>query len=390
MKNRTLYIINSFPNKSETFIFKEFIFLNKNFKNFHLYSTRFNKADSFFYGKRFTSIINDLYFFNLRNVSWLYFLKYFNLFFIILNDLKKNNIKRNGLKIYLNVITIVKIVNLKKINQLHAHWPSAHLISYYVKKLIPGISLTCSVHAHEVLHENDHFELVLPLTKKISFCNNAALIKFKEIHPKYSSRCYLNYHGVDTDFFNADSNNKNSGISIISIGRVTATKGFERLLSFFKKSILDLEMSLTIVGSGNKEIEEKLSNFKHQNYNYIPWLNQEELKEQLSKSTVFCLLCDINFHDGIPNVLVEAMSMSKVCIVSDLPSAKEIILHGDNGFLIDINGDYNKQIFDILYNFEKGNYNINEIGEKARKTVMSNFDSDYCINEFKQNIFDED
>lgn len=390
MKNRTLYVINSFPNKSETFIFKEFIFLNKNFKNFYLYSNKFNEVDSFFYGKLFESIKNDIYFFNLKNVSFMYFLKYFYLVFIILKDLKKNNIKRNGLKIYLNVITIVKIINLKKIKQLHAHWPSAHLISYYVKKLIPEISLTCSVHAHEVLHENDHFELVLPLTKKLSFCNNAALKKFKEIHSEHSGKCYLNYHGVDTDFFNTDNKINNTGISIISIGRVTATKGFERLLSFFKKSVHDLEMTLTIIGSGNKKIEEKLSDFKHQNYNYIPWLNHDDLKEKLSKSTIFCLLCDINFHDGLPNVLVEAMSMSKVCIVSNLPSAKEIIIHGDNGFLIDIKGDYNKQLLNILHSIKNGEYNINQIGVKARKTVLSNFDSDSCINKFKQNIFDED
>ena len=37
---------------------------------------------------------------------------------------------------------------------------------------------------------------------------------------------------------------------------------------------------------------------------------------------------------GLPNVLVEAMSMKKVCIVSNLPSAKEIITHADNGFLV--------------------------------------------------------
>ncbi len=99
------------------------------------------------------------------------------------------------------------------------------------------------------------------------------------------------------------------------------------------KYLNDLDLKITFTGKGKlkqkitKKYKEVINNNK-----ILIIENQNELGVQrlLEKNWIFLSASKI---DGTSISLVEALSMGRICIVTDFPSNREIIKHGENGFL---------------------------------------------------------
>ncbi len=99
------------------------------------------------------------------------------------------------------------------------------------------------------------------------------------------------------------------------------------------KYLKDLDLKITFAGKG--KLKQKITKkYKEviDNYKILIMENQNELGVQrlLEKNWIFLSASKI---DGTSISLVEALSMGRICIVTDFPSNREIIKHGKNGFL---------------------------------------------------------
>jgi glycosyltransferase involved in cell wall biosynthesis len=63
------------------------------------------------------------------------------------------------------------------------------------------------------------------------------------------------------------------------------------------------------------------------------------VQDYLARAHVFALLADTTFHDGLPNVVLEAMASGRPVILSPLPAAGEAVEHGREGFILDAPDD---------------------------------------------------
>jgi glycosyltransferase involved in cell wall biosynthesis len=63
----------------------------------------------------------------------------------------------------------------------------------------------------------------------------------------------------------------------------------------------------------------------------IEWLGHTDVKPWLGKSSVFVLP---SYREGIPRSTLEAMSMGRPVITTDVPGCKETVINGVNGYLI--------------------------------------------------------
>ena len=243
-----------------------------------------------------------------------------------------------------------------------------------------------------MFHEFGHFDRCLPNVKFISFCNNAAMKVVIERYPNLSNRCHLIYHGIDTDFFNyiKPKNKIGKTINLITGGRLTKTKGIHRLIKSCSYCIkMGFNIELTIFGEGieKKNLETLVSdlNIKN-NVRFLGWISSMEVRNRITNSDLFCLLADTNYHDGIPNVFVESMSVGRPVISSKLPAISELILHKENGFIIDDKDD-EKEFLDIIEGLYKMN-NFKKISLNARKTVKENYDSSVMIDDLIDLLYD--
>jgi len=132
--------------------------------------------------------------------------------------------------------------------------------------------------------------------------------------------------------FKKFTNLKNN--NIIFIGRLHELKRVNELVKIFSK-IKKEDYMFYIIGDGEEysNIANLISDLDlDNNVKMLGYLNQKEIEKYLLKSKVFCMA---SITEGLPMVLLEAMSYGVPCIAYNTESGvKDIIDDGENGFII--------------------------------------------------------
>jgi len=154
-------------------------------------------------------------------------------------------------------------------------------------------------------------------------------------------------NGVDVNYFNLTTEVKKSANSLkqiydlggnfifLYVGRVVRDKGINELLSSFSR--LKLEFSnIRLVIVGNEEpslnpISEESKVIIKNNPSIIMTGFQDDVRPFYAMSD--CLTFP-SYREGFPNVVLQACSMGKACIVSDINGCNEIISSRTNGLII--------------------------------------------------------
>lgn len=265
------------------------------------------------------------------------------------------------------------------ITHLHAHWPYATQVAHLVHT-ITGMRYSISVHAHEVAHENGHFPIVFDKLSFAAFCNRGAMeYLLQKLPTEARKKCHLIYHGVDVQNFPVlDLPASNEPLYVISAGRLTRTKGFDRLIHACATARTQgMNVRLTILGRGAQELElRKIADeVNFSDYLEMPgWVAHDEVKNYMMKSHVFALLADTTFHDGLPNVALEAMSSGRPVILSPLPAAPEAVTDGAEGFILDSAVDIGGFVAAIRRLYDDRNI-IRRMGDDARNRVVKDHDA---------------
>lgn len=123
---------------------------------------------------------------------------------------------------------------------------------------------------------------------------------------------------------------------IVAVGRLSIEKNFEMLIKAFSESNLS-DYKLRIYGEGplRQDLQELIEQLRVENRVILEG-QVERIVDRIQGADIFVLPSN---HEGMPNVLLEAMAMGLACISTDFPSggAKSLINSGINGLLIPIN-----------------------------------------------------
>jgi glycosyltransferase involved in cell wall biosynthesis len=92
-----------------------------------------------------------------------------------------------------------------------------------------------------------------------------------------------------------------------------------------------------------------------------------------------------SYREGLSRVLLEAASMAKPIITTNVPGCKEVVDDGVNGYLCDVKDadSLAQQMKKILFLSEE---NRREMGTKGRKKVIAEFDEKLVIEKYKETI----
>ncbi|MHA1251359.1 MAG: glycosyltransferase family 4 protein, partial [Candidatus Helarchaeota archaeon] len=171
-------------------------------------------------------------------------------------------------------------------------------------------------------------------------------------------------HGVNEDFVNRvkNSNFKYKDLEILNkqvpkilyIGQLKFRKGFDLLIQIallLKKKINDF---LIIIITSNLEnldfLIKNINKYGLKNNFIIKFRVKEEIKLKfLEKSDVFVLPTR---YEGFGIPIIEAMAMGCPIVSTKIPVIDEIITHGENGLLAELNNpiDFANKIYDLLKN----------------------------------------
>lgn len=276
------------------------------------------------------------------------------------------------------------------IQHFHAHFcHGATTIAMFASRLT-SIPFSFTAHAKDIyLKELNPGNLLQKKMRRAEFavtCTGANEEYLKQLAPK-GAIIHKIYHGLDTKLFSnsdqeaADKQEEKLPV-LLSVGRLVEKKGFDYLV----KACAILKergriFQCQIVGGGDSDVKDKLVRLIKEldvedTVNLYGAVTQEELRDTLKQATVFalpCLVVDNGDRDGIPNVLVEAMSMRVPVISTDISGIPELIDNNVNGLLVP---EKNAQAMaDAIERLLMDSALRQQLAEAGRNRVCKDFDS---------------
>ncbi len=212
--------------------------------------------------------------------------------------------------------------------------------------------------------------------------SNAILVQNNEqkeyFSKKMQKKVFIMPNPVDASFLNVDKKYNNRIESIVSTGRLDDNqKNFKLIFDAFKVLHEKYDyLNLYIYGEGpSKNMYEEY--LKQNNINNVFLCGRvENVAECLKKHDLFVM--SSNF-EGQPNSLLEACAVGLPCISTNCPTGpKEIIAHGINGLLIDVNNK--DQLISAMEKLINNNELAIKMGENAKKSIKENYSLEKTLN----------
>jgi glycosyltransferase involved in cell wall biosynthesis len=181
--------------------------------------------------------------------------------------------------------------------------------------------------------------------------------------------------GVDLVKFRPVENKKRSNFKILFIGRIIADKGIYELIESAK--IIKKEYSnVTFILMGMLGVKNNTSISKNEVDN---WINEgliefipfkDDIREFLGDSDLVVLP---SYREGTPKSLIEAASMAKPLIATDVPGCREVVSHEVNGFLCEVKNPVSLAVAIKRY-IDLDDSSKIEMGKKSRELAEEKFD----------------
>lgn len=233
------------------------------------------------------------------------------------------------------------------LGRLHAHFLHTPASVARYTSLLVGLPWSCSAHAKDVWTTPDwEIREKLASLDWLAICTGAGRDRLERLATD-PARVRLIYHGVDLARFARppivrpprDGTDPAAPVRILTIGRIVAKKGFDVLLAALARLPADLHWRLDHVGGGKRKT--LLRQAKRLGIGgRITWhggLAQGEVIARYRNADLFVLPCriaDSGDRDGLPNVLMEALSQELASISTNISGVPELIADGETGVLI--------------------------------------------------------
>lgn len=176
------------------------------------------------------------------------------------------------------------------------------------------------------------------------------LIEYKITNKPLKVIANGNVNGIDVDFFSSQHFSEKEKITLreqigidqgdfvfVFVGRLVGDKGINELVKAFvqlQKEYKGKTCKLLLVGGEERELDPLLPETIVEidtNENIISVGFQKDVRPYFAISDV---LVFPSYREGFPNVVMQAGAMGVASIVSDINGCNEIIINGENGYII--------------------------------------------------------
>ena len=309
---------------------------------------------------------------------------------------------KNPILIFLNSILLVLLILFLNIDIVHAR-SRAPAWSCLIATKITKRKFVTTFHG-TYNFKNDlkkWYNSVMLRSDLIIAGSNFIFSHIKENYSKYLSnkkKFLVIFRGINTEYFNpkkikdSDKNilRKKWNITdekkiILLPGRLTEWKGqeiFIEAISNLKKNSPDLKFVAVILGSdqGRKIYKKKLIRLveQHRLNNNILFIDHLELMPIAYEISHVVVSSSIE-PEAFGRISVEAQSMEKPIIASNIGGSNETVINGKTGFLFD-SGDSKKLSEKLEEVLNLSEVTLNGIGAEGRKNVIIKFNVEKMCN----------
>ena len=282
-------------------------------------------------------------------------------------------------------LAALKIASGNKPDLVHAHWvlPNGFVGMRLARKI--GKPLLVSLHGSDMFlaRSNPVFRWFAARVLKSAAAVTACSPDLQDQAEQISGRAvHLIEYGVETTLFHpgpaAESKDAAQNRSVFAVGRLVHKKGFLYLLDAFAKMHPYYGDSiLTIAGSGPllEQLQDRAQSLGLAKYVKFPGeLDRKQLPEYFRRATftaVPSITDEYGNRDGLPNVVLEAMSSGSAVVASNIPGIQNVIRDGEEGLIVpEANAD---ALAAAMHRLMKEPELRETLGRNARKKTVEQF-----------------
>lgn len=391
-KLKIAYIMSRFPKITETFILYEMLALEETGIEVELYPLLKQKAEIIHAeAKSFVDRAHYLPFISIAILkSQLHFVKtepirYLQtLWSVIRSNWGSSRFFFGALAIFPKTVRFADLMESEGINHIHAHFASHPAAAAWIIHNLVGIPYSFTAHGSD-LHRDRHMlrekvdgsSFVIP----ISSYNRSVIIQ--ECGEEVADKLSIVHCGVDTDVFRPLPEGRNDleekAFSVLCIGTLHEVKGQTYLIEACRLlHARGIEIFCNFIGAGPDDLRLKQQVTEAGLSNYVIFSGERPRSEvaKLIQDAHVVVAPSVPSRDGrregIPVVLMEAMSSGKPVVASRLSGIPELVDDGENGFLT-TPGDA-KEIADALERLHNNRELRIRMGREGREKVVREFD----------------
>lgn len=206
---------------------------------------------------------------------------------------------------------------------------------------------------------------------------------------KIVEKCVTVFNGIDTSLFKPDNGQRSkirqkykigdNDILLLTVGRITYEKGHHLAIEALRQmKNQDLNVRLMIVGEGEGKriLEENISmeGLEHEVI-FTGQVDNTETVQYYDSADIF--LMPTLTIEGLPFVLLEAMSCAKPVIASEIGGNRFVVKNRKNGLLI-APGNLKQLILGIQSLVADRRF-AHELGLSARRTILNTFTVEHMV-----------
>ena len=279
------------------------------------------------------------------------------------------------------------------ITHWHGHWANVPTTSCWYLGEIHGDSWSAAIHGEDIFSANRFLpyklnEARFTVVCSGHFCNHLQ----QQLGLNSPEHVHLNYHGLDPRVMQRAAAGKdvhandNAVLSVVSIGRLVATKGHDVLIKACAQLLGEsVKLRLTIIGSGplDNELRELARSMEvEEHVEFMGALPFEQVLQTLENAHVFALaprLIPGQAPDGIPNVIAEAMALGIPVVTTRVSAIPELVSDGKTGVLVEV--DDSKGFARGIASIQASPDLAHQFSVAARERVAQLFNQDANIDE---------
>jgi glycosyltransferase involved in cell wall biosynthesis len=277
----------------------------------------------------------------------------------------------------------VRCVKRERIEHIHAHFATYPALLARILSDFTDVPYSFTAHAHDIYVDRTLLPLVAERAKTIVTISrfNKRLME-SWLDPAGARRIEVVRCGVDVAEFVprelAGGSRDHEALRILSVGRLAGIKGYPYLL----RALGELRKGGTsftcrIVGDGpDRGSLEALARQLgvHDCLTFLGARTTAEVRREMEDADLFVLACardELEGHDGIPVVFMEAMALGTPVIGTRLSGIPELIRHGESGLLAECESP--GSLRDVIQYAAEHRAELNLMAVRARRLVVEEF-----------------
>jgi colanic acid/amylovoran biosynthesis glycosyltransferase len=224
------------------------------------------------------------------------------------------------------------------ITHVHVHFGTNSTAVALLVRLLGGPSYSFTCHGPE---EFDRME-TLALGAKIHHASFAVAISdfgrsqlYRCAEPNDWDKIHVVHCGVDESFLASNPTPVPSNHRLLCIGRLSEQKGQLTLLEAIARVVpVSPDLELLLVGDGpmRPQLEQAISRLNLENsVRLIGWKSGQEIRDLLISSRAMVLP---SFAEGLPVVIMESFALGRPVISTSVMGIPELVRHKETGWLV--------------------------------------------------------